>query len=1343
MNVFFNIKFFLLALCCLSSPLLIGQNENYIPNQLIVKWKEKRGVARNLDTKNIPKAHKLTTILKSGVELWKVDNTQKKGLKALAKQLVIDNPNIEYAEPNYKYFITQNPLYTDCTHEDLELKKGADDYISNENITYKAANVILATNVIGDDSQIKYLAEKRIRLKPGFRSSKGSKFRASIVDCDGRDDVNDIRYEEQWALHNSGQNGGKIDADIDAPGGWLINKESPMVKVAIIDTGVDWKHEDLVDNIWQNLEEDFDRDGSVLEWSDSLKQWIFDPDDENGVDDDGNGKIDDFVGWDFVNNDNDPSDDNGHGTYVAGVLGAKGDNGLGIAGVTTKVQMAAIKYLDEGGGGTTSGAIEALKYALDNEMQISNASWGGSYSESLKMVIAQAANQNHLFITAAGNNGKNTDIESNRVYPAAYDLENIISVGASDNQDQLALFSNYGNTTVDLVAPGKGILTCQPNNGYITIEGTSLAAPYVTGACALLLDLFPNKEYFALKQSILSGVDIIPALNGKVASGGRLNLCKVLGGCNGTNSCAFTDSLALVALYTATNGANWEITWDLTQNFSTWHGVRVNSDGCLVGLQLPNNNLIGTIPPAIGNLAYLQTLNLSNNELKTAIPVSIGYLSKLEVLDLSNNQVEGRIPLTIGQLDSLSVLRLNNNQLNGEVTKGIGNLSNLKILKLNNNNLEEQIPETISQLTNLDTLFVNDNRFSGCLPSSFTIFCPNTQFDFSNNPAILGGGDFSAFCDNGRGDCNDCHSLDSLVLLDFQRKANVSIWDTVQPINEWTGVQLNSDGCVVAIRLPNSGLSGSITSKIGTLTQLRHLDVSGNQLSGTIPQSIGNLSNLLTLNLNNNTFTSSIPLTITYLYNLHELILSYNQLTGTIPKAIVQLENLQILHLNDNQLAGCFPQNFKQLCTILDYNFENNVGLPNEGDFINFCNTENNMQVCTEPVWPGDFNNDGIVNHADMLFWGRACIGSEGPTRPNASNEWNSQNSPDWSSVVGNVNGKHQDGNGDGVIDTFDLQVLYKNYGQTTNKTSIANHITNGISYELHRVGPVENGEGTEYDLKLKHSSNTPIKLHGVACSINFGDNFIKEVKIDTTNSALHPEHYLSLYDTISKTLDFAITRTCKPDLLTDARIATLIIITNNVAMEDPIKIKRGHRIVSSNLFLSVGGSTFYDDNQSIAIAAGNLQVTVSVTPVQCEQLGAAEVRITGGQAPYNIEWSTGATTEKIANLQAGSYRVTVTDAINNSKEYDIEVEEQFTPIYDENGALVRCDPTECPDSLTLQYPPIPSGLHRAAISITARGSITANTEVNFRAGEMITLLPGFTTSPQSSFYCTNRRLRV
>ena len=417
---------------------------------------------------------------------------------------------------------------------------------------------------------------------------------------------NDLHFDEQWSMANIGQTGGSTGADIAVTHAWDIQRKSPEVKVAIIDTGIDWQHPDLVDNIWQNLGEDADGDGQIFEWNGA--EWIFDPGDENNIDDDGNGYIDDFIGWDFVNNDNDPHDDNFHGTHVAGIIGAKGNNGIGVAGITWDVQMAALKFLDVDMLGTTANAIAAINYAVAEGMPISNNSWGGkAYDNALYAALQYASNQNHLVIAAAGNKGTNNDLSP--TYPAAYNLPNIVAVASTNHNDSLSDFSNYGSTSVDLAAPGSFISSSFPNDSYETISGTSMAAPHVTGASALLLGKDPTKTSAAIKNDLLTSTDALADLSGKVVSSGRLNICKLLGGCLTENlSCAYTDSLALVELYNATDGPNWTITWDLSQPMHTWHGITTNEAGCVIDITIINNQLAGSLPAEIGNLIHLQGL---------------------------------------------------------------------------------------------------------------------------------------------------------------------------------------------------------------------------------------------------------------------------------------------------------------------------------------------------------------------------------------------------------------------------------------------------------------------------------------------------------------------------------------------------------------------------------------------------------------------------------------------------------------------------------------------------------------------------------------------------------------
>ncbi|MDY6911374.1 MAG: S8 family serine peptidase, partial [Chloroflexota bacterium] len=451
---------------------------------------------------------------------------------------------------------------------------------------------------------------------------------------------NDPDFNDLWGLHNTGQTGGTTDADIDAPCAWDMATGSSDVVVAVIDSGVDYNHEDLALNMWMNAAE---RDGAV------------------GVDDDGNGYVDDIYGIDTFNHDSDPMDDDSHGTHCAGTIGAVGDNGIGVVGVNWNVEIMALKFLSAEGSGWTSGAIECIEYAVDmkinhsvNVKVLSNSWGGGDYSTFLEAAIADAAAADILFVAAAGNDYLNNDTVP--LYPSSYNLDNIISVAASDHNDNLAGFSNYGVTSVDLAAPGVDIkstvpegldteasvkvngtsysangmeyagqtnengltgdlIDCgfgysedfpsevdgkiaiiqrgetsfadmatnaqdagaiaaiiynnSPGNFYGTLgapdswipvvalsqedgeallalvspsvtvinkpekygfkQGTSMAAPHVSGVAALIWSTIPANKYDQVKAAILDSVDLVPGLAGVVLTGGRLNACEALG----------------------------------------------------------------------------------------------------------------------------------------------------------------------------------------------------------------------------------------------------------------------------------------------------------------------------------------------------------------------------------------------------------------------------------------------------------------------------------------------------------------------------------------------------------------------------------------------------------------------------------------------------------------------------------------------------------------------------------------------------------------------------------------------------------------------------------------------
>ena len=317
----------------------------------------------------------------------------------------------------------------------------------------------------------------------------------------------DPLFPQQWSLQNTGQTGGLPGADIGVVPAWDVETGSPDVVVAIIDTGVDYTHPDLAANIWSNPAEI----------------------PGNGVDDDGNGLVDDVHGYDFYNFDADPMDDNGHGTHVAGIVAAEGQNGVGIAGVAWHVKLLPLKFLGPGGTGPVSAAIDCVEYAVANGAQILNNSWGGfEFSTALELAIQHADSAGVLFVAAAGNEASSLDEADH--FPASYHEANVIPVAATTDRDQLAPFSNYGPNSVPIAAPGTSIMSTFPGGAYQELDGTSMSAPLVSGALAILKSKFPSMSAPQMKSVLIHSADPIPALSGLISSGGRLNVARMLGG---------------------------------------------------------------------------------------------------------------------------------------------------------------------------------------------------------------------------------------------------------------------------------------------------------------------------------------------------------------------------------------------------------------------------------------------------------------------------------------------------------------------------------------------------------------------------------------------------------------------------------------------------------------------------------------------------------------------------------------------------------------------------------------------------------------------------------------------
>jgi subtilisin family serine protease len=417
--------------------------------------------------------------------------------------------------------------------------------------------------------------------------------------------VNDPYFRSQYALANTG-----------VATAWDTTTGSAAVVIADIDSGADYRHQDLYANIWINQAEipssyrtrlrDTDGDGRISFYdlnssanrpvmTDVNRNGYIDagdllsPTSQGGWEDGANGRsnandryVDDIIGWDFAENDNDPFDDGssngGHGTHTAGIIGATGNNGVGISGVIQKVSMMVVRiFTDSGWSASTARVAEAIRYTADSGARVANASWGGTYGfngDALYNAISYAGAKGQVFVTASGNYGRNIDSAYYNNYPAEYNLSNIVVVGASTSSANLAYYSNYGSTTVDVVAPGTSVLSTLPGNRYGYMSGTSMSTPMVTGAIALVLSANRTLTAAQIKQRLISGADESQALNNRSVSDGELNVNNALRGQSGVN----LTSRASTATTTAGGGGFGAFAWPATPFFSTDAGFASPDD---------------------------------------------------------------------------------------------------------------------------------------------------------------------------------------------------------------------------------------------------------------------------------------------------------------------------------------------------------------------------------------------------------------------------------------------------------------------------------------------------------------------------------------------------------------------------------------------------------------------------------------------------------------------------------------------------------------------------------------------------------------------------------------------
>jgi Leucine-rich repeat (LRR) protein len=719
----------------------------------------------------------------------------------------------------------------------------------------------------------------------------------------------DVQFEQQWYLGEAG---------INATRAWDQNVGDARVVIAVLDSGIDYHHPDLQDNIWRNPDETAD-----------------------GKDNDNNGYVDDIHGINTVTGTGDPMDTLGHGTHVAGIIAASGNNGVGIAGVSWRSKLLSCRFIDENAQGDTSDAIACLDYLYHLKVErgvnlkASTNSWGSThYSQALYDAIAMQAEAGILFITGAGN------LDSHQAfYPGAYDLPNIITLAAHNAAGYSAASTNLGRSWVDLAAPGQSILSTWPQNEYRSNSGTSMAAPVATGVVALVASAYPQMNWRQLRFRMLASGQVAEdtRLQSHTGTGKKL---KAWGeNSNGVINCRTQQTRRRLlpedqSFFYAGDQVQVQIlavdclgptTPGKVRRLDTGEDIPLNDlglgadahagDGIYSGsLEFPGDYLELVFEGLPGGQEVIRILepqlDYCNQHQISQIPleecnalVSFYYATQgqqwlkrdnwlettepcgwhgvvcteqneqipeaqrqVQQLVMVNNRLLGQLPESLGQLQHLQRLDLSKNQLTGPWPENLSQLQQLEILWLWANPLETQLPELLGELSQLRSIDLTQSSIYGPLPESIGQLTQLENIYLADN--YLSG------------------EIDALALLPRLRHLD----------------------------LGNNQFSGSPLALLQAQTQLERLHLGGNQFEGRPLDAISQMPNLQSLTLYDNDFSGEIPEAFGQLQQLQLAYLSDNHFSGSVPESLGQLQALDTLLLTGNrELRGPLPLSLSQL----------------------------------------------------------------------------------------------------------------------------------------------------------------------------------------------------------------------------------------------------------------------------------------------------------------------------------------------------------------------------------------------------------------------------------------------